>query len=70
MEAAVQPSPSIERAFRSLKHSRLLNQHQYLKREKIEMHVNMSALTYLATMLARVQAGDMERIRHMNVGVR
>ena len=53
--------PIIERAFRSLKRSRLLNR---------QTHVNMSTLTYLATMLARVQAGDIGRIRHMNVGVR
>ena len=60
----------IERMFSSLKRSRLLNKHQYVRKRKIEMHVAVSVLTYLATMLTRVQAGDLSRIRHMRVRVR
>ena len=59
----------IERMFGSLKRSRLLNRHQYLARRKVEVHITMSVLTYLATMLVRVLAGDMDRIRRMRIGV-
>ena len=59
----------IERMFGSMKRSRLLNRHQYLRRRKIEMNITMSVLTYLATMLVRVLAGDMDRIRRMRIGV-
>ena len=59
----------IERMFGSLKRSRLLNRHQYLVRRKVEMNVTMSVLTYLATMLARVLSGDVDRIRRMRIGV-
>ena len=57
----------IERMFGSAKRMRLLDKHQYLQRRKIEMHVNLSTLTYLGTMLGRVLAGDLDRIRHMRV---
>lgn len=60
---------SIERMFGSMKRSRLLNRHQYMARRKIETHINLSVLTYLATMLARVLAGDLDRIRRMRIGV-
>ena len=60
----------IERMFSSLKRSRLLNKHQYVRKRKIEMHAGLSVLTYLATMLARVRAGDLGRMRHMRVRVR
>ena len=59
----------IERMFSSLKRSRLLNRHQYVRKRKIETHVGLSVLTYLATMLSRVQAGDLGRVRHMRVRV-
>lgn len=59
----------IERMFGSMKRSRLLNRHQYMARCKLETHVTMSVLTYLATMLARVLAGDVDRIRRMRIGV-
>ena len=52
-----------------MKQSRLLNKHQFLKQRKVEAHVSMSVMTYLATMLARVKAGDPGRIRHMRVRV-
>lgn len=57
----------IERYFGSAKRMRLMNQHQYLQRRKIEMHINLSTLAYLGTMLGRVLAGDLDRIRHMRV---
>ena len=58
---------SIERYFRSAKHSRLLNQQQHLGIEKVDLHVAMSRLAYLATVLARLQAGDYAGMRHMRV---
>lgn len=57
----------IERYFGSAKRMRLLDKHQYLQKRKIEMHVNLSTLTYLGTMLGRALAGDLNRIRHMRV---
>ena len=54
--------PIIERAFRSLKHSRLLNR---------QTHLNMSTLTYSGDDAGPRPGGRrMERIRHMNIGVR
>ena len=58
---------SIERYFRSAKHSRLLNQQQHLGIERVDLHVGMSRLAYLATVLARLQAGDYAGMRHMRV---
>ena len=55
----------IERGFSSLKRSRLLDKHQYLTQRKIRTHAALSVLTYVATMLAHVLAGDVERIRRM-----
>ena len=57
----------IERGFAVLKRCRLLDQHQYLTMRKVETHAGLSVLTYLATMLARVEAGDADRIRHMRL---
>ena len=57
----------IERMFGSMKQSRILNRHQYVQRNKIELHVGMSVLTYLTTMFTRVDAGDMDKIRYMRV---
>ena len=57
--------PVIERGFSSMKRSRLLDQHQYLTQQKIRTHVALSMLTYVATMLAHVLAGDVARIRRM-----
>ena len=59
----------IERMFGSLKRSRLLDRHQYVRRDKVELHLGLSTLTYLATMLTRVDAGDAGRLRHMRVGI-
>ena len=60
---------SIERMFGSLKRSRLLDRHQYARFDKVRLHVGLSVLTYLATMLTRVQAGDLGKIRHMRIRV-
>jgi len=57
----------IERMFGSMKRMRLLDKHQYLQRRKIETHIGLSVLTYLATMMARVRAGDITRLRHMRI---
>ena len=59
--------PIIERLFGSMKRTRLLDKHQYRGQRKIEAHVLLSVLTYLATMLVRVRAGDMKRLRHMRI---
>ena len=59
--------PTIERLFGSMKRTRLLDKHQYRGQRKIEAHVTLSVLTYLATMLVRAQAGDMKRLRHMRI---
>lgn len=59
----------IERMFGSMKRSRLLNKHQYVRSDKIELHIGMSVLTYLATMLTHVHAGDPEKMRHMRIRV-
>ena len=58
---------SIERIFRSAKHSRLLDQHRYRGLRKIRLHATLSLLTYQATALARVKAGDVENLRMMRV---
>ena len=60
---------SVERLFGSLKQSRLLNRHQYLGRAKVETHAIMSMLTYAATTLVRAKSGDLNRLRHMRLGV-
>ena len=58
---------TIERLFNSLKQSRLLNLHRYRRRRKVELHAALSTHAYLATMLMRVQAGDMENLRMMRI---
>lgn len=59
----------IERMFGSLKRSRLLDRHQYVRRDKVELHLGLAILTYLATMLTRLEADDGDRIRHMRIKV-
>ena len=61
--------PIIERSFHSLKHSRLLNQHRFRGLKKVRLHATLALLTYCATMLARVQAGQMDRMRIMRIRV-
>ena len=58
---------TIERFFGSAKRSRLLDKQQYLTMDKVEMHTQMSLLTYSATMLARLLGGDHARMRHMRL---
>ena len=58
---------SIERLFRSLKHSRNLEQHCFRGMRKVLLHSALSMLTYSATALARLNAGDEKRMRTMRV---
>ena len=58
---------SIERIFRSLKHSRLLESHRFLSMAKIVMHATVSVLTYQATVLARLRIDDLEGMRQMRI---
>lgn len=60
---------SIERIFRSLKHSRGLEGHCVRGMRKITLQATMSVLTFQATVLARLRAGDPERMRRMSVQV-
>ena len=60
---------TIERTFRSVKHSRNLDEHRHLSMVKVELHATLSLLTYQATMLARVKAGDVDNLRQMRVKV-
>ena len=59
--------PIIERFFSSDKHSRMLDTHRYLNGEKVELHVMMSMLSYLATALAHLKANDYAHMRHMRI---
>ena len=60
---------SIERIFRSLKHSRGLEGHFVRGLRKIALLAAMSVLTYQATALARLKAEDPDRMRTMAVKV-
>ena len=60
---------SIERLFRSFKHSRALEGHCLRGMRKISLHATLTALTFQATVLARLRAGDVERMRRMTVRV-
>ena len=67
---------SIERIFRSLKHSRALEGHCVRGLRKITLHATMSVLTYQATVLTyqatvltRLRVEDEERMRTMTVKV-
>ena len=57
----------IERMFNSVKRSRILNRHQFLSMKKVVAHAALSTLTYLATMLARVEAGEIGNMRRMAI---
>ena len=55
---------SIERLFRSLKHSRNLEEgHCFRGMRKNLLHATLSMLTYSATALAHLNAGDGRRMR-------
>ena len=58
---------TIERFFGSAKHSRLLAEHRYRSLIKISLHVALSILTYLVTMLNKVLACRMSELRHMRI---
>ena len=58
---------SIERYYLSGKRSRLLNQHQCMGIAKVSLHVRMSRLAYLSTVLAHLEADDYVGMRHMRV---
>ena len=66
-KAEYKKRPIIERFFSSDKHSRMLDTHRYLNRQKVELHVMMSVLSYLVTALAHLQANDYAHMRHMRV---
>ena len=61
---------SIERLFRSVKHSRNLDQHRFRGMRKVELHATLSLLAYSATVV-----GPSERRRcpqnttHARIGV-
>ena len=57
----------VERYFRSGKHARLLDRHQFMGIAKVGLHVKISRLAYLATALARLRADDYAGMRHMTV---
>ena len=58
---------AIERVFRSLKHSRNLETHCFREIQKVALHATLSVLTYSATVLARLSAGDTKKMRLMRV---
>ena len=60
---------SIERVFRSLKHSRGLERHCVMGMRKIKLLAIMSVLTFQVTALTRLKARDPDRMREMGVTV-
>ena len=56
---------SIEQTFKSLKESRRLESHCIRGQRQITLHVLMSVLSYQATALVKVQAGQLEDMRWM-----
>ena len=55
----------IERTFKSMKESRRLERHSIRGTRQVTLHALMSALTYSATALARLQAGEAAEMRWM-----
>ena len=60
---------SIERIFRSLKHSRGLEGHRYRGMAKVRLLSSLSLLCFQATVLARLITGDFKNLRIMRVKV-
>ena len=60
---------AIERHFSSAKRSRLLDSYQHIRKEKIELHTEMSMLGSLLTSLTRLRADDHKHLRHMTIKV-
>lgn len=58
---------SVERVFSSLKHSRLLENHCYRGAKKVESHVNVSVLSFLATILTHLNQDDADHMSWMKV---
>ena len=58
---------SVERTFRSLKHSRGLQHHTVRRLEPMRLHLNLAVLTYLATSLAHLRAGRRDQVAKMSV---
>ena len=56
---------AIERVFKSMKESRRLERHCIRGLRQITLHAAMSALAFQATVLARLQAGEVEWMRWM-----
>ncbi len=56
---------AIERVFKSMKESRRLERHCVRGQRQITLHAIMSALAFQATVLVRLQAGDVEWMRWM-----
>ena len=59
--------PVIERYFSSAKRSRLLDTHKCLNLERMTLHVTMSWLTYVFSVLCHLRAGDTENMLQMPV---
>ena len=55
----------IERVFKGMKESRRLERHCLRGTRQVTLHALMSALSYAATVLARLQAGEAEDMRWM-----
>ena len=60
---------SVERVFRSFKHSRALEGHCVRGMRKITLHATLTALTFQVTALARLQFKEPDRMRRMTVKV-
>ena len=58
---------AIECWFSSGKRSRLLDSHQHLKKEKIELHADISMLASLLTTLTHLRADDYKHMRRMTI---
>ena len=56
---------AVERVFKSLKESRRLESHCFRGLTKIALHAALSVLSFQATALAHVQAGEIDRIAWM-----
>ena len=59
----------IERWFSSAKRSRLLNGSRYLTGAKVATNCAMSVLTYVVTVLGKVEAGDLTNMGLMDLGI-
>ena len=57
----------VERFFSSAKQSRLLTKNNYLKPEKIELHLNLAILLYIATQATHLAADDFENVLKMRI---